>query len=204
MTKNTEILESYLNQAWDKIETYELVDLQEVERVLGSDTFIEIYTIIDDNLETEEKLKVFGTMDKLLNSNKSNYVNYTEGTVFREQNPNSVKEKFQSFIIGTCISEAIDDILYNLKNTGETNLMGLIVELIILSNDIDPENEVIKSNLKTTNYLKENKHNISKMLDNLSTVDESVENGYYLNINFNREEDPSDEEMLEILKLINY
>lgn len=204
MTKNTEILESYLNESRDKIEMYELVDLQEVERVLGSDNFIDIYTIIDENLKTEEKLKIFGTMDKLLNSNKSNSVEYTEGTVFREQSPNKVKENFQSFILGNSVNEAIDDILYGLKNTGETDLMILLLELILLGNDFNSEDSLDSSLLKSTRYLKENKENLPKMLDNLSVIDENVENGYYLDINFYREEDPTDEEMLEILKLINF
>lgn len=175
---NTDILEAHFKEISDILETYELLDLQEVERVLGSDTFIDLFRIISDNLETQERLKVLGAMDKLLNSNKSDSIKYTKGTVFREEPPNKVKNEFEYFIFESCIEDAIEDILYNLPNTGETVLMNRLLELILLGTEesyFDDENyseEII-------NYIKNNRDKLPKMLNNLKIIDESVEEGYY-------------------------
>ena len=39
---NSEILEAYLNEARDKVDTYELMELNEVEKVLGKDNFMKL------------------------------------------------------------------------------------------------------------------------------------------------------------------
>lgn len=200
---NTDILEAHFKEISDIIETYELLDLQEVERTLGSDTFIDLFRIISDNLETQERLKVLGAMDKLLNSNKSDSIKYTKGTVFREEQPNKVKSEFEYFIFESCIEDAIEDILYNLPNTGETILMNRLLEIILLGNEesyFDDENyseEII-------NYIKNNRDKLPKMLDNLKIVDESVEEGYYLDVNFYKEDTPTNSELLDIIKIINF
>lgn len=200
---NTDILEAHFKEISDIIETYELLDLQEVERTLGSDTFIDLFRIISDNLETQERLKVLGAMDKLLNSNKSDSIKYTKGTVFREEQPNKVKNEFEYFIFESCIEDAIEDILYNLPNTGETILMNRLLEIILLGNEesyFDDENyseEII-------NYIKNNRDKLPKMLDNLKIIDESVEEGYYLDVNFYKEDTPTNTELLDIIKIINF
>lgn len=200
---NTDILEAHFKEISDIIETYELLDLQEVERTLGSDTFIDLFRIISDNLETQERLKVLGAMDKLLNSNKSDNIKYTKGTVFREEQPNKVKNEFEYFIFESCIEDAIEDILYNLPNTGETILMNRLLEIILLGNEesyFDDENyseEII-------NYIKNNRDKLPKMLDNLKIIDESVEEGYYLDVNFYKEDTPTNSELLDIIKIINF
>lgn len=200
---NTDILEAHFKEISDIIETYELLDLQEVERTLGSDTFIDLFRIISDNLETQERLKVLGAMDKLLNSNKSDSIKYTKGTVFREEQPNKVKNDFEYFIFESCIEDAIEDILYNLPNTGETILMNRLLEIILLGNEesyFDDENyseEII-------NYIKNNRDKLPKMLDNLKIIDESVEEGYYLDVNFYKEDTPTNSELLDIIKIINF
>lgn len=199
---NSEILEGYLNEARDKVDTYELMELNEVEKVLGKDNFMKLYETIEDNLTIEERLHVYGSLDKLLNANKSNFVEYEEGTVYRKYSPIDEKIDFYSLVLSNTIGQAIEDIRHNLKNTGETVVMSSIIEYIVLGSDLSEENseystEVIK-------YLRENKNNLSKMLDNLKVIDDNVENGYYLDINFNKEAEPDDEEMLEILKLINF
>lgn len=200
---NTDILEAHFKEISDIIETYELLDLQEVERTLGSDTFIDLFRIISDNLETQERLKVLGAMDKLLNSNKSDNIKYTKGTVFREEQPNKVKSEFEYFIFESCIEDAIEDILYNLPNTGETILMNRLLEIILLGNEesyFDDENyseEII-------NYIKNNRDKLPKMLDNLKIIDESVEEGYYLDVNFYKEDTPTNSELLDIIKIINF
>lgn len=200
---NTDILEAHFKEISDILETYELLDLQEVERVLGSDTFIDLFRIISDNLETQERLKVLGAMDKLLNSNKSDSIKYTKGTVFREEPPNKVKNEFEYFIFESCIEDAIEDILYNLPNTGETILMNRLLEIILLGNEesyFDDENyseEII-------NYIKNNRDKLPKMLNNLKIIDESVEEGYYLDVNFYKEDTPTNSELLDIIKIINF
>lgn len=200
---NTDILEAHFKEISDILETYELLDLQEVERVLGSDTFIDLFRIISDNLETQERLKVLGAMDKLLNSNKSDSIKYTKGTVFREEPPNKVKNEFEYFIFESCIEDAIEDILYNLPNTGETVLMNRLLELILLGTEesyFDDENyseEII-------NYIKNNRDKLPKMLNNLKIIDESVEEGYYLDVNFYKEDTPTNTELLDIIKIINF
>lgn len=200
---NTDILEAHFKEISDILETYELLDLQEVERVLGSDTFIDLFRIISDNLETQERLKVLGAMDKLLNSNKSDSIKYTKGTVFREEPPNKVKNEFEYFIFESCIEDAIEDILYNLPNTGETVLMNRLLELILLGTEesyFDDENyseEII-------NYIKNNRDKLPKMLNNLKIIDESVEEGYYLDVNFYTEDTPTNTELLDIIKIINF
>lgn len=200
---NTDILEAHFKEISDILETYELLDLQEVERVLGSDTFIDLFRIISDNLETQERLKVLGAMDKLLNSNKSDSIKYTKGTVFREEPPNKVKNEFEYFIFESCIEDAIEDILYNLPNTGETVLMNRLLELILLGTEesyFDDENyseEII-------NYIKNNRDKLPKMLNNLKIIDESVEEGYYLDVNFYKEDAPTNTELLDIIKIINF
>lgn len=200
---NTDILEAHFKEISDILETYELLDLQEVERVLGSDTFIDLFRIISDNLETQERLKVLGAMDKLLNSNKSDSIKYTKGTVFREEPPNKVKNEFEYFIFESCIEDAIEDILYNLPNTGETILMNRLLELILLGAEesyFDDENyseEII-------NYIKNNRDKLPKMLNNLKIIDESVEEGYYLDVNFYKEDTPTNTELLDIIKIINF
>lgn len=200
---NTDILEAHFKEISDILETYELLDLQEVERVLGSDTFIDLFRIISDNLETQERLKVLGAMDKLLNSNKSDSIKYTKGTVFREEPPNKVKNEFEYFILESCIEDAIEDILYNLPNTGETVLMNRLLELILLGTEesyFDDENyseEII-------NYIKNNRDKLPKMLNNLKIIDESVEEGYYLDVNFYTEDTPTNTELLDIIKIINF
>lgn len=200
---NTDILEAHFKEISDILETYELLDLQEVERVLGSDTFIDLFRIISDNLETQERLKVLGAMDKLLNSNKSDSIKYTKGTVFREEPPNKVKNEFEYFIFESCIEDAIEDILYNLPNTGETVLMNRLLELILLGTEesyFDDENyseEII-------NYIKNNRDKLPKMLNNLKVIDESVEEGYYLDVNFYKEDTPTNTELLDIIKIINF
>lgn len=200
---NTDILEAHFKEISDILETYELLDLQEVERVLGLDTFIDLFRIISDNLETQERLKVLGAMDKLLNSNKSDSIKYTKGTVFREEPPNKVKNEFEYFIFESCIEDAIEDILYNLPNTGETVLMNRLLELILLGTEesyFDDENyleEII-------NYIKNNRDKLPKMLNNLKIIDESVEEGYYLDVNFYTEDTPTNTELLDIIKIINF
>lgn len=200
---NTDILEAHFKEISDILETYELLDLQEVERVLGSDTFIDLFRIISDNLETQERLKVLGAMDKLLNSNKSDSIKYTKGTVFREEPPNKVKNEFEYFIFESCIEDAIEDILYNLPNTGETILMNRLLEIILLGTEesyFDDENyseEII-------NYIKNNRDKLPKMLNNLKIIDESVEEGYYLDVNFYKEDTPTNTELLDIIKIINF
>lgn len=200
---NTDILEAHFKEISDILETYELLDLQEVERVLGSDTFIDLFRIISDNLETQERLKVLGAMDKLLNSNKSDSIKYTKGTVFREEPPNKVKNEFEYFIFESCIEDAIEDILYNLPNTGETILMNILLEIILLGTEesyFDDENyseEII-------NYIKNNRDKLPKMLNNLKIIDESVEEGYYLDVNFYKEDTPTNTELLDIIKIINF
>lgn len=200
---NTDILEAHFKEISDILETYELLDLQEVERVLGSDTFIDLFRIISDNLETQKRLKVLGAMDKLLNSNKSDSIKYTKGTVFREEPPNKVKNEFEYFIFESCIEDAIEDILYNLPNTGETVLMNRLLELILLGTEesyFDDENyseEII-------NYIKNNRDKLPKMLNNLKIIDESVEEGYYLDVNFYKEDTPTNTELLDIIKIINF
>lgn len=200
---NTDILEAHFKEISDILETYELLDLQEVERVLGSDTFIDLFRIISDNLETQERLKVLGAMDKLLNSNKSDSIKYTKGSVFREEPPNKVKNEFEYFIFESCIEDAIEDILYNLPNTGETVLMNRLLELILLGTEesyFDDENyseEII-------NYIKNNRDKLPKMLNNLKIIDESVEEGYYLDVNFYKEDTPTNTELLDIIKIINF
>lgn len=200
---NTDILEAHFKEISDILETYELLDLQEVERVLGSDTFIDLFRTISDNLETQERLKVLGSMDKLLNSNKSDSIKYTKGTVFREEQPNKVKNEFEYFIFESCIEDAIEDILYNLPNTGETILMNRLLEIILLGTEesyFDDENyseEII-------NYIKNNRDKLPKMLNNLKIIDESVEEGYYLDVNFYKEDTPTNTELLDIIKIINF
>lgn len=200
---NTDILEAHFKEISDILETYELLDLQEVERTLGSDTFIDLFRIISDNLETQERLKVLGAMDKLLNSNKSDNIKYTKGTVFREEQPNKVKNEFEYFIFESCIEDAIEDILYNLPNTGETKLMNMLLEIILLGTEesyFDDENyseEII-------NYIKNNRDKLPKMLNNLKIIDESVEEGYYLDFNFYKEDTPTNTELLDIIKIINF
>lgn len=200
---NTDILEAHFKEISDILETYELLDLQEVERVLGSDTFIDLFRIISDNLETQERLKVLGAMDKLLNSNKSDSIKYTKGTVFREEPPNKVKNEFEYFIFESCIEDAIEDILYNLPNTGETVLMNRLLELILLGNEesyFDDE----KYSEEIINYIKNNRDKLPKMLNNLKIIDESVEEGYYLDVNFYKEDTPTNTELLDIIKIINF
>lgn len=200
---NTDILEAHFKEISDILETYELLDLQEVERVLGSDTFIDLFRIISDNLETQERLKVLGAMDKLLNSNKSDSIKYTKGTVFREEPPNKVKNEFEYFIFESCIEDAIEDILYNLPNTGETVLMNRLLELILLGTEesyFDDE----KYSEEIINYIKNNRDKLPKMLNNLKIIDESVEEGYYLDVNFYKEDTPTNTELLDIIKIINF
>lgn len=200
---NTDILEAHFKEISDILETYELLDLQEVERVLGSDTFIDLFRIISDNLETQERLKVLGAMDKLLNSNKSDSIKYTKGTVFREEPPNKVKNEFEYFIFESCIEDAIEDILYNLPNTGETVLMNRLLELILLGTEesyFDDE----KYSEEIINYIKNNRDKLPKMLNNLKVIDESVEEGYYLDVNFYKEDTPTNTELLDIIKIINF
>lgn len=200
---NTDILEAHFKEISDILETYELLDLQEVERVLGSDTFIDLFRIISDNLETQERLKVLGAMDKLLNSNKSDSIKYTKGTVFREEPPNKVKNEFEYFIFESCIEDAIEDILYNLPNTGETILMNRLLEIILLGTEesyFDDE----KYSEEIINYIKNNRDKLPKMLNNLKVIDESVEEGYYLDVNFYKEDTPTNTELLDIIKIINF
>lgn len=200
---NTDILEAHFKEISDILETYELLDLQEVERVLGSDTFIDLFRIISDNLETQERLKVLGAMDKLLNSNKSDSIKYTKGTVFREEPPNKVKNEFEYFIFESCIEDAIEDILYNLPNTGETVLMNRLLEIILLGTEesyFDDE----KYSEEIINYIKNNRDKLPKMLNNLKVIDESVEEGYYLDVNFYKEDTPTNTELLDIIKIINF
>ena len=199
---NSEILEGYLNEARDKVDTYELMELNEVERVLGTENFMKLYETIEDHLTIEERLHVYGSLDKLLNANKSNFVEYEEGTVYRKHSPIEEKAEFYSSILSDSIGQAIEDIRYNLKNTGETVVMSSIIEYIVLGSDLSEEDSAYST--EVIKYLRKNKNNLSKMLDNLKVIDDNVENGYYLDINFNKEEEPNDEEMLEILKLINF
>ena len=42
------------------------------------------------------------------------------------------------------------------------------------------------------------------MLDNLKIIDESVEEGYYLDVNFYKEDTPTNTELLDIIKIINF
>ncbi|UGL60503.1 hypothetical protein [Staphylococcus phage vB_SurM-PSU4] len=199
---NSEILEGYLDEARDKVDTYELMELNEVERVLGTENFMKLYETIEDHLTIEERLHVYGSLDKLLNANKSDFVKYEEGTVYRKHSPIEEKAEFYSSILSDSIGQAIEDIRYNLKNTGETVVMSSIIEYIVLGSDLSEEDSLYST--EVIKYLRKNKNNLSKMLDNLKVIDDNVENGYYLDINFNKEEEPNDKEMLEILKLINF
>lgn len=201
---NTDILEDYINKAKDEIETYELMDLQEVEKVIGSDNFFDIYYSIQDSLEIEDALLVLGAMDKLLNSNKSDYVTFTEGTVFRKDTPNKIRDNFHSFAISTNVIQALEDISDNLENIRESSLVNVALDLIIFGNNDDNDIEDFDEFSESVKYIKSNKGNLYSMLDNLKVIDNESKEGEHKELDFSKDSEPTDEEVLKLLHKLNY
>ncbi|AAX92361.1 hypothetical protein TwortDSMZ_066 [Staphylococcus phage Twort] len=167
---------SDLEELLELIDTFEL---QDIYKVIGEDNFFDILSIINKLDDIDDRIVMFGALDKLLNTNKNGLVEFDEVFLTRKKTTRDEKSE----LLDLMLSEKTKDCLYNFIESNphldDLDNVKIAFNLVNLANlfDLSSGNSmksVYKEDEEIIEYLQEVDIDIEEFIEELEDTEYSI------------------------------
>lgn len=116
---------------YDVVDIVDRFELQDVKKAVGEDIFYQLTDIVDNLDDANKSVLIYGTMDKLLSTNRGNLVEYHQSyPVLRVDSSTEEKESLVNTIVNNKINKNLEFLEEELPTIGSMHTTKLVMKII--------------------------------------------------------------------------
>nr|DAN11227.1 MAG TPA: hypothetical protein [Herelleviridae sp.] len=116
---------------YDVVDIVDRFELQDVKKAVGEDIFYQLTDIVDNLDDANKSVLIYGTMDKLLSTNRGNLTEYHQSyPVLRVDSSTEEKEGIVNTIVNNKINKNLEFLEEELPTIGSMHTTKLAIKII--------------------------------------------------------------------------